>query len=267
MRTTSIPFTYITKNSIAATIASANEAVDFVNALSTAAGLCCTVIDVDLAHLSCEPRQALARVAVRFDPIVDQTGGVVGTRRLTLTWIDGFGTRETGVPRRTEADESIETVDARRIGHARIRCAFVDLDFALNTRVGRRGTNAAVPVHSVLAQSINTRRTRTVVDQHVTIGSCEARQALAGVIPYLVDARAVVQAGSRSTFVRFVLAIQTQIIIETSATVSIHQRHTETVVQTWTARTVVDHRCTCCALETGAQISEDEDVSPLTLYP
>ena len=168
----------------------------------------------------------MARVPVRFDAIVDQTGGVVGTRRLPLTWIDLFGTRQPRVPRRTEANESIDTVDARRIGHARIRCAFIDLHFALNTRVRRRWTNAAVSVDSVLTQSIDTRRTRTVVDQRVTVGSCVTRQALASVIPDLVDTSAAVQAGSRSAFIGSVFAIQTQIVIETSATVSIDQRHT-----------------------------------------
>ena len=54
MRAATTQVTYIAKNSIAATITGTNEAVDFVNTLSTAAWLCCTIIDVDLAHLSCK---------------------------------------------------------------------------------------------------------------------------------------------------------------------------------------------------------------------
>lgn len=79
-------------------------------------------------------------------------------------------------------------------------------------------------------KSFNTRWTFTIIDFDLTIRSRETLSTLACVIPNMINTWTTIQTGIGETFIRCSFAIQTNIIIQTNASISIKQRNTKPVI-------------------------------------
>ena len=121
------------------------------------------------------------------------------------------------------------------------------------------------PSYLIQTESLDARSTQAIVDLRLTVRSGESHRTLARVIPDLIDTRAVVQARIRRTFVEGVLALRTDVIIETHATVTIDQRNAQAVVQAGITRAVIDHRRTGRSLNDASK--KHETMMSPTMYP
>jgi hypothetical protein len=93
--------TYFTKNSIVSWIARTNKAVHSIDALSTSARLCCTIINIYFTHLSGEARHTLTCVSMWFNIVINETSSIVNTITSSRTWTNRLRTRNAGIPRWT----------------------------------------------------------------------------------------------------------------------------------------------------------------------